>query len=76
VRSEAGPTYWDDNYVSLLPGESRTLKAVLPKAELEGKEPTMWVLGWNVRWLSLPLFGLVPPGVNLLSVCCTPFCLS
>ena len=46
---EAGPTYWDDNYVSLLPRETRTLKAIVPKAELEGKEPTVRVLGWNVR---------------------------
>ena len=42
---EAGPTYWDDNYISLLPGETRTLKAVVPKAELEGQEPTVRVLG-------------------------------
>jgi exo-1,4-beta-D-glucosaminidase len=46
---EAGPSYWDDNYFSLLPGETRTVKAVVPKAELEGKEPTLRVLGWNVR---------------------------
>lgn len=46
---EAGPSYWDDNYFSLLPGETRTVKAIVPKAELEGKEPTVRVLGWNVR---------------------------
>ena len=46
---EAGPTYWDDNYISLLPGETRILKAVVPKAELEGQDPTVRVLGWNVR---------------------------
>ena len=46
---EIGPSYWDDNYFSLLPGEARTVKAVVPRAELEGKEPTLRVLGWNVR---------------------------
>jgi exo-1,4-beta-D-glucosaminidase len=46
---EVGPSYWDDNYFSLLPGESRTVKAIVSKAELGGKEPTIRVLGWNVR---------------------------
>jgi exo-1,4-beta-D-glucosaminidase len=46
---EVGPTYWDDNYFNLLPGESRTVKAVVPKSELDGKEPVLRVLGWNVR---------------------------
>ena len=46
---EAGPCYWEENYFSLLPGESRTVKAIVPKAELEGQEPTLRVLGWNVR---------------------------
>jgi len=48
-----GPTVismdWEDNYFSLLPGESRTVRAIVPKAELEGQEPTLRVLGWNVR---------------------------
>ena len=46
---EAGPCYWEENYFSLLPGESRTVKAIAPRAELEGQEPTLRVLGWNVR---------------------------
>jgi len=46
---EAGPCYWEENYFSLLPGESRTVKAIVPKAELEGQEPALRVLGWNVR---------------------------
>ena len=45
---EAGPSYWDDNYFSLLPGEARTVRAIVPKAELEGEEPVVRVLGWNV----------------------------
>jgi exo-1,4-beta-D-glucosaminidase len=46
---EVGPCYWEENYFSLLPGESRTVTAVVPKAELEAQEPTLRVLGWNVR---------------------------
>jgi exo-1,4-beta-D-glucosaminidase len=48
-ESETGPSYWDDNYFCLLPGEARTVKAIVPKSELEGKEPTVRVLGWNVH---------------------------
>ena len=46
---EVGPCYWEDNYFSLLPGESRTVTAVVPKAELDAQSPTLRVLGWNVR---------------------------
>jgi exo-1,4-beta-D-glucosaminidase len=46
---EAAPCYWEDNYFSLLPGESRTVKAVVPRVELAGQEPTLRLLGWNVR---------------------------
>jgi hypothetical protein len=38
-----------DNYFNLLPGESRTIKAIVPKAGLDGQEPTFRVIGWNVR---------------------------
>jgi len=46
---EIGPSYWDENYISLLPGETRTVKAIVPKAELGGRKPNVRVLGWNVR---------------------------
>ena len=46
---EAGPTFWEDNYFSLMPGETRTVKAVVPKSELQGMSPVVRVLGWNVR---------------------------
>jgi len=38
----------DDNYVSLLPGESRELTARYDASALEGKEPELEVDGWNV----------------------------
>jgi len=46
---ELGPVYWEDNYFSLLPGESRTIEAVVPAAELGGAEPKVRVEGWNVE---------------------------
>jgi exo-1,4-beta-D-glucosaminidase len=46
---ELGPTYWEDNYFSLLPGETRTLKATVPKSELGNATPALRITGWNVQ---------------------------
>jgi exo-1,4-beta-D-glucosaminidase len=43
------PVFWDDNYVSLLPGEERTLTARYDAASLEGKDPVVEIGGWNVE---------------------------
>jgi exo-1,4-beta-D-glucosaminidase len=43
------PVYWDDNCVSLLPGESKTLSATFSPADLQGEEPELRVDGWNVK---------------------------
>jgi exo-1,4-beta-D-glucosaminidase len=43
------PIYWDDNCVSLLPGESRTLTATFSPSDLQGDEPELRVDGWNVK---------------------------
>jgi exo-1,4-beta-D-glucosaminidase len=42
------PSMCDDNYVSLLPGESRTLTARWRVADAAGATPTVVVDGWNV----------------------------
>ncbi len=45
----AAPIYWDDNYVSLLPGERRTLRGAFPAHALpEGEEPVFRYQGMNV----------------------------
>lgn len=41
------PVLWDDNYVSLLPGESRTLRATLSTAGGAGETPQLRINGWN-----------------------------
>jgi exo-1,4-beta-D-glucosaminidase len=46
------PVFWDDNYVSLLPGEERTLTVRYDGPTLEGKEPVVEVGGWNVDAVS------------------------
>jgi exo-1,4-beta-D-glucosaminidase len=46
---EALPVSWEDNYVSLLPGETRTLTATVRTRDLGGASPRVVVSGWNVR---------------------------
>ena len=52
VRARSGepavPVRWDDNYVSLLPGERRTLRAVIPAHALGGEPPALRWQGINV----------------------------
>ncbi len=42
------PSMWSDNYISLLPGESRTLTARWRPEDAPGATPTVAVDGWNV----------------------------
>jgi len=49
------PAFFDDNFVSLLPGESRTIAVRYRTADL-GKPPAHYELsGWNVRPETIPL---------------------
>jgi exo-1,4-beta-D-glucosaminidase len=43
------PVYWTDNYLSILPGEERELKASFSIADLHGDEPVLEYSGWNVK---------------------------
>jgi len=43
------PVVWEDNYVSLLPGEKRELSATYHISELAGSKPAVEVNGWNVE---------------------------
>jgi len=45
---EALPVLWEDNYVSLLPGETRTLTASYRLADISGA-PRLVVTGWNIH---------------------------
>ena len=42
------PIFWDDNYISLLPGESRQLTATYEVSALGGTTPVVEVDGWNI----------------------------
>jgi exo-1,4-beta-D-glucosaminidase len=42
------PVYWDDNYISLLPGETRKVKVSLKEELIKDEDPVLRVKGWNV----------------------------
>jgi len=51
------PVLWEDNYIELLPGESREVSAqYLSPGALNGS-PELTVSGWNIEPLTIPLTG-------------------
>jgi exo-1,4-beta-D-glucosaminidase len=46
---EALPVLWEDNYISLLPDETRTVTATYDTRDLHGGPPQLVVSGWNVK---------------------------
>jgi exo-1,4-beta-D-glucosaminidase len=46
---EALPVEWEDNYISLLPGETRTVTATYRAKDLGGAPPNVLVTGWNIH---------------------------
>jgi len=49
------PIFWSDNYISLLPGEKRSLRARYDDAALGRKEPVLEVEGYNIETGSVPV---------------------
>ncbi len=48
------PVFWDDNYISLLPGESEVLQCLIPGSQLP-ENLELLVSGWNVKEQTLKL---------------------
>ncbi len=46
---EVLPSFWSDNYFSLMAGESRTVTVSCPTAQLGGLDPEIRLEGWNVN---------------------------
>ncbi|HKD90442.1 MAG TPA: glycoside hydrolase family 2 TIM barrel-domain containing protein [Terriglobales bacterium] len=46
--SDVTPVFWDDNYVSLFPGEERTITGSFVAHDLDGAQPVIEIDGWNV----------------------------
>jgi exo-1,4-beta-D-glucosaminidase len=42
------PALWDDNYISILPGEKREITCSIPKSSLKPGKNKLQVSGWNV----------------------------
>ena len=43
------PVLWDDNYFSLLPGETKMIKLSIPKKYLVDDNPMLKISGWNIK---------------------------
>jgi exo-1,4-beta-D-glucosaminidase len=43
------PVFWEDNYISLIPGEKRELKVEFDSKNLDGEKPLLKVDGWNLN---------------------------
>ncbi len=48
LGEEILPVFWEDNYVSLLPGEKREISATYRTSALGAAQPSVEVSGWNV----------------------------
>jgi exo-1,4-beta-D-glucosaminidase len=51
---EVLPVFWDDNYISLLPGEKREVTVHVRKSDLGATKPVLAVDGFNVAPVQLP----------------------
>jgi exo-1,4-beta-D-glucosaminidase len=49
------PVFWDDNYVSLLPGETKTLRCKVPARLPLGNNCTLTLSGWNIQEQQIPV---------------------
>ena len=41
------PVFWDDNYITLLPGETRVVRALFDPESLDGENAALKIGGWN-----------------------------
>lgn len=44
------PSFYDDNYFSLLPGEEKTVHIQCNQGDAGNEEPELWIEGWNVDY--------------------------
>jgi exo-1,4-beta-D-glucosaminidase len=43
------PVFWDDNYIQLLPHETRKMSVVFNASDLDGEVPLLVIDGWNIE---------------------------
>ena len=53
VREKSGdrilPAIYSDNYIALMPGESRIIRTELENADTRGERPAIVIEGFNIR---------------------------
>jgi exo-1,4-beta-D-glucosaminidase len=49
------PVFWDDNFISLLPGDSRTYRCTIPASHTLAGEISLVVSGWNLKEQNLKI---------------------
>ncbi len=53
VLDESGnqifPVFWDDNYISILPDESRQIRCQIPESSLKSEKMNLSISGWNIE---------------------------
>jgi exo-1,4-beta-D-glucosaminidase len=47
-QTEVLPVFWEDNYISLLPGEKREVNVRIRRSDIGDAQPTLLVDGFNV----------------------------
>jgi exo-1,4-beta-D-glucosaminidase len=52
--AEVLPVFWDDNYISLLPGEKHEVTVHVRKSDLDATKPVLAVDGFNVAPMQVP----------------------
>jgi exo-1,4-beta-D-glucosaminidase len=57
-NSEIVPVLWQDNYIQLMPGESREITAQFLSPDALDHDSELAVDGWNIEPLSLPIAGI------------------
>jgi len=57
------PVYYSDNYISLVPGESRVITIEAAKKDMNGKQPLILADGWNIT-VPEATFGNIKIAVN------------
>ncbi len=43
------PVFWNENYVSILPGNEKELTAIVKNSDLDGNEPVVEISGFNLK---------------------------
>ena len=64
-EAEILPVLWQDNYIELMPDESREIIAQFLSRDTLNGQPELTVDGWNVERSILPLNQSMPPTADL-----------